>query len=449
MSDVATRPPAAHPPVDEDALRAAWGHVTADRLRELVTTVVDVPSPTGEEGPLAAVLAAELGAAGLDARVQPLDDRQANALGRLRGDGTGPDLMLYAPVDTLTTGRPEDDLPWAGPELRADMRPVAQVHGDLVVGLGAGNPKGHVACVLAAAEAVAATGVPLRGDLVAAFGAGGMPTNSLPGPRRATGQGAGCSFLLEQGGWTDLAVIAKPGWSVSHEEVGVSWLELRVHGSPTYVGSRHRLPYDNPISGAAALVLRLERWFEDYAAAHTDGLVAPQGVVGAVEGGWTRMPAVTPAVCRVLVDLRLSPRTTPLQARRELQAFVAREAAALGLRVDVELVLAVPGTTTDPGSWVVRSAVHAWEQLEGHPHEPATGMSGATDANILRARGIPTARIGMPKVDPAAIAATGLPADFTSGMNTVSVTEMVRLTRLLVRVALDSVLRDRQEVGLP
>lgn len=443
MTALATRPP-----VDEDAVQAAGRHISADRLRELVQRVVDVPSPTGEERPLAALLAAELGAAGLDARVQPLDDRQANALGRLPGDGTGPDLMLYAPIDTLTTGRAEDDLPWAGPELRPDMRPAAQAHGDLVVGLGAGNPKGHVACVLAAAEAVAAAGLPLRGDLLAAFGAGGMPTNALTGPQRATGQGAGCSFLLEQGGWADMAVIAKPGWAVSHEEAGLAWLELRVHGSPTYVGSRHRMPYDNAVAGAAALVLRLERWFEDYAVAHTDGLVSPQGVVGAVEGGWMRMPAVTPAVCRVLVDLRLSPRTSPLQARRELAAFVDGVADELGLQVDVELVLAVPGTSTDPQVWVVRSAVAAWEHLEGTAHEPPTGTSGATDANILRSRGVPTARIGMPKVPPADLAAAGLPVDFFSGMNTVSVSDMVRLTHHLVRVAVDTLLRDREEVGL-
>ena len=442
MTALATREP-----TDEQAVRAAEDHISADRLRELVQRVVDVPSPTGEEAPLAGLLAAELRTAGLDARLQPLDEQQANALGRLRGSGSGPDLLLYAPIDTLTTGRDGDDLPWAGPELRPDMRPVAQVHGDLVVGLGAGNPKGHVACVLAAAQAVAAAGLPLRGDLLAAFGAGGMPTNSLPGPRRATGQGAGCSFLLEQGGWADMAVIAKPGWAVSHEEVGLAWIELRVHGSPMYVGSRHRLPYDNALSAAAALVPRLESWFEDYAVAHTDGLVSPQGVVGAVEGGWTRMPAVTPAVCRVLVDLRLSPRTTPLQARRELAAFVDQVAAELGLPVEVELVLAVPGTTTDPQDWVVRSAIRAWEHVEGRPHEVQTGMSGATDANILRSRGVPTARIGMPKVPPAALSAAGLPVDFFSGMNTVSVTEMVRLTRHLVRVAVDTLLRDREEVG--
>ena len=101
-----------------------------------------------------------------------------------------------------------------------------------------------------------------------------------------------------------------------------------------------------------------------------------------------------------------------------------------------QMVLAIPGTTTDPGHPVVRATVAAWEELAGRPHEPSTGNSGATDANILRNRGIPTARVGMPKVS-----TTELPvdpsADFQMGMNTVDVREMERLTRLLIRVAVE------------
>jgi acetylornithine deacetylase/succinyl-diaminopimelate desuccinylase-like protein len=301
----------ARAPVDESAVQAAERCISADRLRELVQRIVDVPSPTGEEAPLAAVLAAELRTAGSTRACSPSTTRRPTPSAACAGPAAAPTSCCTRRSTRSPPDGPRTTCRGPAPELRPDLLPTARVTGDLVVGLGAGNPKGHVACVLAAAEAVAAAGLPLQGDLLAAFGAGGMPTNALPGPRRATGQGAGCSFLLEQGGWADMAVIAKPGWAVSHEEVGLAWLELRVHGSPTYVGSRHRLPYDNAVAGAAALVLRLERWFEQYAVAHTDGLVSPQGVVGAVEGGWTRMPAVTPAVCRVLVDLRLSPARAP------------------------------------------------------------------------------------------------------------------------------------------
>ncbi|MPY47979.1 M20 family metallopeptidase [Streptomyces acidicola] len=423
----------------------AWRHVTGDRLRELIIGLVDIPSPTGDEGPLAAHIAGTLADSGCSATVQPLDDRQANAWARLDGDGTGPDLMLYVPIDTLTVGEESEDLPWIGPELRDDMRPRATVYDDLVTGLGASNPKGHAACVMMAAEAIALAGIPLTGDLVAAFGAGGMPTNARPGGTRYnTGQGVGCSFLLEQGVWTDYAVIAKPGWTVSHDEVGLVWFEVTVHGTHTYVGSRHRLPYDNAIARAGEVARHLEEWFVEYADRHTGGTVAPQGIVSSVRGGWPRMAAVTPAVCTLMVDLRIAPDTTPMQARREFSAALdALRAKEAGLDVTARMVLAIPGTRTDPRNWVCRSATAAWEAFEGRGHEVIRGNSGATDANILRGRGIPTVRVGMPKV---ADAEAPFPIDFARGMNTVSVRAMEKLTRHLIRTAVDTVTRTRAEV---
>lgn len=422
----------------------AWQHVTTDRLRDLIVGLVDTPSPTGDEAPLAGHIAATLSDAGCPARTQPIDDRQANAWARLSGDGTGPDLMLYAPMDTLTVGAESEDLPWIGPELRTDMRPRAEVIGDLVTGLGASNPKGHVACVMMAAEAIARAGIPLTGDLVAAFGAGGMPTNARPGSvRRNTGQGVGCSFLLEQGLWTDYAVIAKPGWTVSWDEVGLVWFEVTVRGTHTYAGSRHRLPYDNAIARAGDVARSLEEWFVDYALRHTDGTVAPQGIVSSVRGGWPRMAAVTPAACTLMVDLRISPDTTPMQAKREFTAALdAIREKSPGLDVSAELVLAIPGTRTDPDSWVCRSAMAGWSAFEDREHEVIRGNSGATDANILRGRGIPTVRIGMPKV-----AEAPFEIDFARGMNTVDVNAMAKLTRHLIRTAVDTVTRSRDEIG--
>lgn len=415
-----------------DLLAEMLRRITPDRLRSAAVAVTSIPSPTGREAPLAGWLAGQMRAAGIDAVVQPIDAVQANAAGRVRGSRTGPDLMLYAPIDTLTTGEADEDVPWIGPDLRPDMRPEGVVHGDLVQGLGAGNPKGHAACVLvtgqAYAEALAATGTVPAGDLVLAFGAGGMPTNAI-GPGRAnTGHGVGVSFLLERGWYTDHAIIAKPGDFVAHDEVGLCWFEITVHGIHTYVGSRHRLPYANPIVTAAELTTRLERWLADFPIRHRTRTAAPQGVIGAVAGGWERMLAVTPAVCRLRLDLRVAPGQKPLAVRRELESLLAEVAGELDVRIDCELVNHIPASATDPDSWVITETIRAWEAAAGRPHVPVPENSGATDANILRARGIPTARVGMPKAPLPGI-------DFALGMNTVEVTEMRRLCEVLARVA--------------
>lgn len=411
---------------------AAWSRITPDRLRELVVGLVDIPSPTGDERPLAEWVTGQMADAGLDARLQPLDDRQANAVARRAGTGGGESVLLYAPLDTLTVGDPAEDVPWIGPELRGDMVPSARVVGDHVLGLGASNPKGHAAAVVMAAEAITAAGLQLPGDLMVGLGAGGMPTNGRIGPdsgRHDTGQGAGCSFMVEQGVWADHAVIAKPGWGVSWEEVGLCWFEIEVHGTFTYVGSRHRMPYRNAIDAAGTVVHELEEWFPVYAAAHTDGLVAPQGIVSAIEAGWPRMSSVTPAVCRIYVDLRTSPRSTLSEVQRELGAAIDTiRARHDDLEITWRTRLTIPGTRTDPEAPVVRAAVAAWEELTGRPHEPIVANSGATDANILRQKGLPVARIGMDRIGPDA----PLPLDFPAGMNVVDLREAARLARHLV-----------------
>ncbi|RFS84189.1 deacylase [Actinomadura spongiicola] len=422
-----------------DLLAAVLRRVTPERLRAAAVGVTSIPSPTGREGPLAGWLAEELRASGIDGRVQSIDAEQANAVGRVRGARTGPDLMLYAPIDTLTTGDPAEDVPWIGPRLRPDMLPDAETDGDLVRGLGAGNPKGHAACVLvtgqAYAEAVAELGIAPAGDLVLAFGAGGMPTNAIGAGRANTGHGVGASFLLERGWYADHAIIAKPGDFVAHDEVGLCWFEIVVHGVHTYAGSRHRLPYANPIVSAAEVAVRLERWLAGFPARHRTATAAPQGVIGSVAGGWERMPAVTPAACRLRLDVRLAPGERPLDVRRELSAFLDEVADATGVDLDCELVAHIPGSTTDPESWVIKEAIRAWEAASGRPHRAIPDNSGATDANILRGRGVPTARVGMPKVVPA----DGT-ADFAQGMNTVSVTAMRRLSEVLARVAVANAL---------
>lgn len=422
-----------------DAALAALDELDAAGL---LAAMVDIPSPTGQERRLAEFLARHLSDAGLEGRLQPIDAQQANAVGRLRGAGDGPDLLLYAPIDTGFSGDPAEDCPWIGAAPPADLLPAARVDGDDLRGLGAENPKGYAAAVVLAAEAVARSGVRLRGDLLAGLGAGGMPTNRRPVAaveRHNTGQGSGCAFLLEQGVRGDFAVICKPGWSVAWEEVGLCWFRVDVRGELNYTGIRHLIPYRNPILHAAQVIAELEAWFPHYTERHRSGLVAPQGSVGAVEGGWPHKPAFVPACCRFYVDLRVSPRSDPMAVKHE---FGAALAAILTrhpeIELDWEMVLSIPGSHTPPDNWIVRCCTQAWESVAASAHTPPAATSGATDANVLRAWGVPTARIGMPR---------RRGGGFT--MDVASIAGVRQLARCLVVAALQTCSRPRAEVGLP
>jgi acetylornithine deacetylase/succinyl-diaminopimelate desuccinylase-like protein len=424
-------------------LERAWQAVDAAELADLDLALTSIPSPTGQERRIAEFLVQHLRAAGLESTYQAIDDEQGNAVGRLRGSGDGPDLLLYAPTDTAFSGDDAEELPWLGESVRADLAPHGFRDGEYVVGLGAENPKAYVTCVVAAAIAVKRAGVPLRGSLLVGLGAGGMPTNRRPGQRRANvGQGNGCSFMLEQGVRGDFAILAKPGYAVAWEEVGLCWFRVRVRGRLGYTGIRHIVPYKNPIVDAARVIAGLEEWFPRYSARHTSGLVAPQGSIGAIQGGWPHKPAFVPAATDLYVDIRVSPRSDPLQVKRELgEALAEIQAAYPGLEVDHDMILSIPGTSTDPRNWIVQSLMRAWEQREGRPHTPIMGTSGATDAAILRGRGIPTARLGLPRTPP--------PPDYPGfSMGAASPAAMQRLAECLIYAIVDTCTRDRAAVGL-
>ena len=321
----------------ETWLKRAWEAIDETKLAELNRLMASIPSPTGEEGQLAQTVVEVMNDNRVAAFYQPMDDDQGNAVGRISGAADGADLLLYAPLDSAFSTNPDEECPWVGDRLPAEMTTHAYVRNGDVVGMGAENPKGYAACVVAAAIAIKAAGVPLQGSLLVGLGAGGMPTNRRPSSRRFNaGQGAGCAFMLEQGVRGDFAIIAKPGWSVAWEEVGLCWFKVIVRGDLNYTGVRHVVKGRNPIVHAAKVIGLLEEWFSEYTKKNTSGLVAPQGSINAIQAGWTHKPAFVPAACHFYVDLRISPRVSPTEAKRQFGEAIERIVKANpGLSVDV------------------------------------------------------------------------------------------------------------------
>jgi acetylornithine deacetylase/succinyl-diaminopimelate desuccinylase-like protein len=419
----------------------AWAEIDGPRLARLVVDLTSVPSPTGEERAVAELASAYLREAGLDAWYQPMDEHRGNAIGRLAGPGDGPTLLLCAPIDTAFTGNADEDCPGVGLELPDQMRPRATIEDGNVVGLGAENPKGFAACVIGAVEAVRRAGVPLRGSVLAGLYGGSMPIDRRPGlPHYSAGLQTGCAYMLQKGVRGDFAVLAKPGYAVAWESAGMCWFRIRVLGKLSYTGVRHVLPYASPIVAAAKVIEGLEAWFPEYTARNTTELVAPQGAIGAIEGGWSYKPAFTPAVCTLYVDLRTAPAADPMDVDAQLgQALAAIQAAHPDVELTRELIVALPGGRTAPTSWIVQSAIRAWEHVEGQPHTPRTHTSGA-DTSLLRALGVPTVQLGLP---PAAKPFAG-----TFSMEACNVGSMERLVRCLVATIVDTCTRTRAEVGL-
>ena len=70
-------------------LDAAWAMLEKERLAQLITELVNIPSPTGQEGEAAQYSVRRMREAGLIAQYEEMTARRGNAIGRLEGGGGG------------------------------------------------------------------------------------------------------------------------------------------------------------------------------------------------------------------------------------------------------------------------------------------------------------------------------------------------------------------------
>jgi acetylornithine deacetylase/succinyl-diaminopimelate desuccinylase-like protein len=164
----------------------------------------------------------------VDLQTVPLRDGRVThqAIGRLRGDGTGPSLMLCGHTDTSDWGgRPFREHEWT-------HNPFAgEIADGYLYGLGAINMKAGVAAIMTAADVVRRSGRPLKGDLIVACVVA------------ETGGGVGALHLIDSGLRPDYCIVTEAGnLDVGVISVGYVQGKVRVKGE-----FKHRVPYNNPI----------------------------------------------------------------------------------------------------------------------------------------------------------------------------------------------------------
>lgn len=436
-----------HPALDGDR-RELYEQVCArlnpDRFRQLLVNLINIHSPTGLERQASEFMAGYLrDTVGIPAGYQPMNETSGNAYGEHRGNGAGGRLLLYAPIDTHID--PESDVPWVGPRLRADMLPQAHVDGDLVIGLGASNPKCMVAGLTEVAHAVVESGIPLIGDLAIGFAGGGMPVTMSN--RNQAGMSSGIFHLLTRGAMPDHAIVFKPRWAVFPEEPGMCWFKVSVRGTYGYAGITRGTPgFRSSIVPAARVIQYLEEWLPQYTARNTAGTTVPEGWISAIRSGSPDKPAFPSATTEIYLDVRVNPRTTPGTVRHQFAELITQiRATEPDVELDWEMYGSLPGGMTDPSNWIIQSCQRGWEEVEGRPYESTPLLGGQTDGTLMRRLGVPTARIGYPW-PPA-----GAPADLNQGlggMGVASVCDVMTAARAVTYAVVDTLTRTREEIDL-
>src|SRR5262245_52744426 len=110
----------------------ALAHIDEKVVAQLVTEMIDIPSPMGGERALAEYLSGRFQTAGLRTWLQEVEPSRFNVFGLLEGTGGGPRLLYAGHLDT-TYGGDEEGIRDLGP----GYQPKSWREGDWIFGVGA------------------------------------------------------------------------------------------------------------------------------------------------------------------------------------------------------------------------------------------------------------------------------------------------------------------------
>jgi acetylornithine deacetylase len=368
----------------------ALQHVRADEIRDTLVEMVDIPSATGNELGMARYLVERLRRAGLHSELQLVDDNRPNAVGHLRGRGTGTNLLFTGHMDTSYSGD-EDYLEGPG------FKPKA-VHKDgWIWGLGANNMKSGLAAALVAIEAVAKAGIELGGDV--SFGAvvgeiEKAPVEEFQGVEYS-GYGTGSKHLVTHGITADYALLVEPtGLRISIANMGCIWLRITVRGTVAHSALADRPGTVNAISLMHGLQADIAEWAKAYAQRHAFMGERANVTIAAIRGGAPWRLSRNPHECSLYLDIRTVPGQTVDEVKRELRGILHAFAQRTGTpEPSLYLYVTDPPTVIDESLPVVRALGDAQAVVMGERLPSIIRRPGA-DAVHFTAYGVPCVVFG-------------------------------------------------------
>lgn len=368
-----------------------------EEIVALLSTLVRIPSVTGEEGEIQRHVAGLLREMRLDEVDVWESDWEAlkkrpeyvpvsrgyegrpNVVGLIRGTGGGRSLLLNGHTDTVPNG-PADA--WEHGPLSAD------VEEGRLYGRGASDMKSGVAAIIMAAKCFLAAGLRPRGDVILDF----VVDEEL------SGHGTLDTLLR---GWTADAGICceTSGNAVQPGCIGRIWFEILVRGKAAGIQRRYEgvnaidLGYKIVRAVAALEEKRLETVSHPLYPRVIDAIPC---MVGSMEAG--SFPSAFPDTCALKGSLATVPGEDHDAAKRSLVEQVARAAREDAWMRDHPPEVRFTGyyaesAAIDAGHPIVRTVANAYQEVSGEAPE-ISGRQGAADTRFLIAFGVPTVIFG-------------------------------------------------------
>jgi len=413
--------------------------IDAARVTELAVALVDVPSPTGHERPIAECIDSILRAIGLESCLQEFEPERFNTIGSLKGRGNGATLLFNGHMDISFSGD-EAYLPRA-----PGYKPKAVVKDGWVYGMGVHNMKGGCAAFIAAAEAVVKSGVDLRGNLLLAMVGGEIERHAVIHYQGASYRGGGCGtkHFINNGGIADMAVVGEPTrMMLVTEHVGSVGVRITTRGMPAPL--RVFDHGSDAIRKMRVLLDVFDEFSRDYTKRHQYKSRPGTVHMHSIEGGWPYRCNRVPIFCHVFLEFRIMPdqnmNDVPLEVERLLD--LARRKST-GLEFDTEYFVTLPPCKDASDSIVARRVRAAHTSVMRQPPQEGVGLF-FSDASHLQAYGIPVVNYG-----PSGRTVTGKENWDPEVGEHLSIEDLTNTAKVYTALILDVCSNSRAELGLP
>lgn len=353
---------------------------------DVLTALVDTPSPTGHEGDVGRLLSSIYAEHGIPNKLQTLYEDRFNVVGKVKGTGGGPTLLFSGHLDTSIRGD-EDWLEGKGWKNKAVI-----VENDWLYGNGSFNMKNGLASALAAMVALKSCGVQLAGDVLLTGTAGEIemaPVDEFTG-RAYDGYGIGMWHLISHGVAADFHILPEPsGLAPMLGMFGTVWAKITTHGPFSHTAYSNN--ETSAIGGMRHILDAFDGWIERYVAENTFMGMEPKVNVAAIRGGLPWRAARTAMTCSLYVDCRIPPTRYPIDVQLELEKFIEElNGKYKGMKASIEFYMSRPGTLLNAASPLVSTLCTAHESATGSQIAASFAPPYCTDAIDSNRLGVPT-----------------------------------------------------------
>lgn len=377
--------------INQDLAKTILAQIREEEIVAMSCDVVNIQSPTGEEGEMARYMRRTFEEAGLQVAWQEVEEGRANVVGLWEGTANGKSVMFNGHMDTSNTGR-ETYLTGRG------YKAKAIIEKGLIYGLGIYNMKGALVCYTQAVKALMRAGVKLEGDVSIAAVAGEIEKTQWSDEfvgKEYRGYGVGTHHLVNHGVTPDMCILGEPtDLQLVLGHYGTMWARISTRGHYVHTGFTRGKQDLSSIFRMKEILPAVYAWIAEWEKrAVYDG---QPGVVnvGCIRGGYPWRVSRTPDRTDVFLDVRVPPTMALKEARKALKQLV------LDLRkahpeygVEHEIFVSVPGAEISKEHELVKTIEACHQKVLGVAPKHATVLWDS-DASVMTRFGIETLNYG-------------------------------------------------------